>query len=103
MEMREMVIEDLRLAILQLLEADHDGSHNERILLVGLGRAGHHVDRDTLITQLGWLKNQGYVTTEEVELVGVVAQISEAGESVATGRVPKVHGVAKMSPRKRMG
>ena len=86
------VTEDQRLCVLQALEGDPDGSHNENVLRAALALSGHR-SRDIL----DWLAGQELVTLEERAGLAV-AHITPRGEDVALGG-SSVPGVA--APRRR--
>lgn len=93
---------DRRLVILQTLNRDPGGSHNDHVLQADLGDWGHRITADALRTELAWLAEQGLV---EVEHVGPnaeyhVASITDRGQEVAAGRA-RVPGVRKPRPSER--
>ena len=94
-DFKTLVLEDLRLAVLQVLECDPDYSHNERIIKNALAHIGHSTDSDTLTTQLHWLQDQSLVVLTDAGML--VAKLTARGEDVALGRVT-VPGVARKRP-----
>lgn len=97
MEFSELITADIRLVILRALEQDLGYSHNESIIHSVVERFGHKCSRDFVRTQLGWLREQGLVTIEDVAGY-MVATISMRGADVARGRAT-VPGVKRPSPR----
>lgn len=96
MSYRDIVIADIRLAVLQLLEEDPGYSYNERILKRLLGELGHDVSTDQLRTQIAWMQEQGLVTSEQVADL-LVVRLTNRGEDAALGRA-QVPGVARPRP-----
>ncbi len=73
-----------RIAILRHLEALPHYSSNSSILtdtLRGLGITGTH---DQVVTELHWLKEQGFVTIEDMGGI-VIATATPRGAEIATG------------------
>lgn len=97
MELKEMINEDLRLAMLRTLEEAGGFSMNDSILHAFLERIGHSHSRDKIRTQLQWLAEQGLVTLGGIENV-MVATLTERGLDVANARA-KVPGVKRPSPK----
>lgn len=98
MSFKQLIIEDIRLCILRLLAEDQGYSHNTSILQTALGRLGHTVTRDQVETNVAWLNDQGYLTTN-IPTEGVtVAKITQAGLDVAAGRTT-VPGVKRPGPQ----
>lgn len=96
MSFSDLVAQNLRLVILQLLAEDSDYAHNDSVLKSVLGTVGHDVSTDQLKTQLAWLSEQGLVTTEAVAKF-TVAKLTERGLDVAEGRA-QVPGVDRPGP-----
>ena len=94
--MRDLLDQDQRLVLLRSL-LDCGDSANESILQTCLQTYGHKVSRDTVRTQLSWLREQGLVTLDDVSGC-YVAVITGRGDEVATG-VITVPGVKKPRPR----
>ena len=80
----ELVDADRRLVVLRCLREDPGYSLNESVLQAMLEALGHNVSRDRVRTDLGWLREQGLVTLEEVVSVQI-ARITGRGIDVATG------------------
>ena len=98
MDFSQVVTEDQRLRVLQMLAQDPEGSHNQHVLRAGLEMAGHeNVTARRVRGILAWLAERGLVTREDHGTV-LVARITERGEDVALGGSP-YPGVAK--PRKK--
>jgi Fe2+ or Zn2+ uptake regulation protein len=97
MSYRDIVTQDLRLAVLQALEEDPDYSHNEQVIQRVLGALGHGVSADRMRTELRWLEEQGLVHLEDAASL-LVVRLSRRGEDVALGRA-RVDGVARVRPR----
>lgn len=97
MKYADLVREDTRLGILQLLEEDPAYSQNERVLRAALDATrAHAVSADSVRTELGWLKEQGLVTIEPVGELWL-AKLTRRGEDVAMGRSRQA-GVARPAP-----
>ena len=94
---RELEAEHLRLAILQLLQADYGYAHNELILQGALEQVGHGVSGDRLRTELAWLAEQGLIVVEDVCGCLHVARITARGADVALGRARRP-GIARRPP-----
>lgn len=85
-----------RLVVLRLLSEDAGYDLNESILHDGINAMGLDISRDGLRTQLAWLEEQGLITLSRVGSIQV-AQLTERGLDVATGRVT-VPGIKRPSP-----
>ncbi|HCC5907466.1 TPA: ArsR family transcriptional regulator [Citrobacter freundii] len=94
--MRDLLDQDQRLVLLRSL-LDCGDSANESILQTCLQTYGHKVSRDTVRTQLAWLREQGLVTLSDVSGC-YVAEITGRGDEVASG-LTTVPGVKKPRPR----
>ncbi|WP_368927263.1 VpaChn25_0724 family phage protein [Citrobacter freundii] len=94
--MRDLLDQDQRLVLLRSL-LDCGDSANESILQTCLQTYGHKVSRDTVRTQLAWLREQGLVTLSDVSGC-YVAEITGRGDEVASG-LATVPGVKKPRPR----
>ncbi|HFS8942370.1 TPA: ArsR family transcriptional regulator [Enterobacter roggenkampii] len=94
--MRDVLDQDQRLVLLRSL-LDCGDSANESILQTCLQTYGHKVSRDTVRTQLAWLREQGLVTLSDVSGC-YVAEITGRGDEVASGLIT-VPGVKKPRPR----
>lgn len=89
---RRFVIEDQRMRILQLLEKDPEGAHNEHVLRSALEALGHGgISARRVRGLVEWLSERGLVATED-RAGFLLARITERGEDVALGgsRVPGV-------------
>ncbi|BBV15054.1 hypothetical protein IOMTU157_0270 [Citrobacter portucalensis] len=96
MSMRDLLDQDQRLVLLRSL-LDCGDSANESILQTCLQTYGHKVSRDTVRTQLAWLREQGLVTLSDVSGC-YVAEITGRGDEVASG-LATIPGVKKPRPR----
>lgn len=96
----DVITADMRLVILRfLMESDGDYRLNSSILhkLLDL-KAGYATPRDKVVTELHWLKEQGYIELEEAGNI-YIATLTQRGLDVASGRGSKVPGIAKPNPR----
>jgi len=96
MSYTQIVMENIRLIILQALEEDVDYSHNEEVIRGVLGTFGHRISHDRLRAELHWLAEQGLVTINDVSGL-LVIKLTARGEDVALGR-SRVPGVARPRP-----
>nr|WP_275100134.1 hypothetical protein [Sedimenticola hydrogenitrophicus] len=96
MSLAELVIENQRLVVLQVLEEDVDYAQNEIVLQGALSAVGHGISSDRLRTELAWLTEQGLISVENVAGLQV-AKLTRRGEDVALGR-SRVPGVARPRP-----
>lgn len=96
MSYADIVAEDQRLAILQVLEQDPDYSHNEHVVGRLLAAVGHAVSSDRLHGHLAWLEEMQLLQLTEVAGVKV-AKLTRRGEDAALGRA-RVPGVARPRP-----
>lgn len=94
---RDRVAEDLRLAILQIVDGA-GGATNHRILHAELPGVGHVVGADRLRTDLAWLAEQGLMDLGGTEII--VATLTERGLDAAHGRIT-VPGVRRPGPHER--
>jgi len=86
MNFAEMLASDIRLVILRVLAEDGDYSHNEYVLNDALALFGHRISRDKLRTELSWLKEQGLLEIEYIDISGMmVAKLNARGADVACG------------------
>ena len=92
----ELVAEDQRLRILQLLDKAEGFDLNAHILRDALARLGHRPSADRLRGELAWLEEQGLVTTHEVGST-IVATATARGLDAAHGRA-NVPGVKRPGP-----
>ncbi|WP_035604769.1 hypothetical protein [Edwardsiella tarda] len=94
--MRDVLDQDQRLVLLRSL-LDCGDSANESILQTCLQTYGHKISRDSVRTQLAWLREQGLVRLSDVSGC-YVAEITGRGDEVANG-LATVPGVKKPRPR----
>ena len=88
-----------RLSILRTLEMAPGYQSNESMITQVLNKLAIATTRDQVRTELVWLGEQGYVTTEEVAGL-LIAEATLAGQEIALGR--RVHpDIEKPSPRKK--
>ena len=97
MNYSQVVAEDLRLAILQLLAKAPNYAHNEHVLSRALSEVGHAISGDRLRTELAWLAEQQLASVNDVADVVRVAKLTRRGEDVALG-LARVPGVARPRP-----
>lgn len=94
----ERLREDRRLVLLRLLFEQKGYFANSSVLHAGLIHLGVASDRDDVLTDLHWLKDQGMVSLTEA-IPGVeVATLTTRGHSVAQGHTI-VPGVSRPGPR----
>lgn len=86
-----------RLAILRHLEACHDYTSNASILTDVLDGVGVTSSRDQVITELAWLRENGFVTYEGRETF-VVVEATTRGVDIARGRATHPD-IQRPSPR----
>lgn len=96
MSYEQMITEDARLAILQVLEQDPDYSHNDRVIQRALQAIGHGLSTDRVRTELHWLSEQGLATLQATGDM-LIAKLTTRGEDAALGRA-RVPGVARPRP-----
>lgn len=96
MSYTKIVLENMRLVVLQALEEDPDYSHNESVIQGVLSTFGHSPSQDKLRTELHWLQEQDLVTLDDIGGV-LVIRLTKRGEDVALGRA-RVPGVARRAP-----
>lgn len=96
---RDRVAEDLRLAILQIVDGA-GGATNYRILHAELPGVGHIVGADRLRTELAWLSEQGLMDLGGTDSAFTVATLIERGIDAAHGRIT-VPGVRRPAPHER--
>jgi hypothetical protein len=96
----ERLREDRRLVLLRLLSEQPGYRANSSNLHAGLYALGVPGNRDDVVTDLAWLRDQGLVKLETVpEVPGLhVASITSRGDDVAKGEA-QVPGVSRPSPR----
>lgn len=95
-DFNQLVTENIRLAILQVLEQDADYSHNQNILQMILQSLGHSVSVDRIRTELRWLEEQGMITVDAIGDL-LVAKLNQRGLDISKGR-GKVDGIARPRP-----
>ena len=96
---RDRVAEDLRLAMLQIVDGA-GASTNHRILHAELPGVGHSVGADRLRTELAWLSEQGLMDLGGTDSAITVATLTERGLDAAHGRIT-VPGVRRPAPHER--
>lgn len=88
-----------RLSILRTLESAPQYKSNESLITQVLNTLGIASTRDQVRTELLWLAEQGFVTTEDVAGL-LIAEATQGGQEIALGR--RVHpDVEKPSARKK--
>lgn len=88
-----------RLAILRALATAPEYSANESMLMSVMTALRITSTRDQIRTDLGWLADQGFVTTASIFDL-MAATMTEAGGDIAVGR--RVHpDIEKPSPKRR--
>lgn len=95
-DFNQLLTENARLAILQILEQDADYSHNQDILQMILQSLGHGLSVDRIRTELRWLEEQGLITVDSVSGL-LVAKLNQRGLDISKGR-GKVDGIARPRP-----
>lgn len=93
---RELQSEDRRLVLLRLLAEVEGYGANSSVLQSALEAFGHNMSRDSVHTELAWLKEQGLVTVSELATVRV-ATLTARGLDVAHGHAT-VPGVKRPGP-----
>lgn len=86
-----------RLAILRHLEMCHDYTSNASILVDVLDGVGVSSSRDQVITELAWLKDQGFVAYED-RAEFIVVEATRQGVEIARGRASHPD-IQRPSPR----
>lgn len=94
----ERLREDRRLVILRLLAEQNAYRSNSSVLHAGLHHLGVNGTRDDVLTDLHWLRDQGYLGMETAVPGVHVATLSARGKEVAEGQV-QVPGVSRPSPK----
>ena len=87
-----------RLAILRHLEACQDYTSNASILTDVLQGVGVNSSRDQVITELTWLRDNGFVLYED-KADFVVVEATQSGVEIALGRATHAE-IQRPSPRK---
>ena len=80
----DVLAQDRRRVILQLLADDDDYSLNDTVLKQALASVGHNTPRDLVHADLTWLETHGLVRVQKLAEGDVwVARLTEAGQDVA--------------------
>lgn len=96
MKWRELLMADLRLAVLKIVAEAPGYELGSGMLIAVLEQYGHHVSHDGLATQLAWLAEQGLITLSTAASV-YIATLTASGLDVAMGRSLNP-GVARPAP-----
>lgn len=86
-----------RLAILRHLEGCNDYTSNASILVDVLDGVGVTSSRDQVITELAWLKDNGFVTYED-RAEFIIAEATRRGVEIARGQAAHPE-IQRPSPR----
>ena len=97
MSYSETIRKHRRLAILRHLEACVDYTSNASILVDVLDGVGVTSTRDQVITELAWLKENGFVAYED-RAEFIVVEATRRGVEIATGRATHPE-IQRPSPR----
>lgn len=97
MSYQETIRKHRRLAILRHLEACHDYTSNASILTDVLDGVGVTSSRDQVVTEIAWLKAQGFVRCDE-RADFVVVEATRSGVEIALGRATHPD-IQRPSPR----
>lgn len=89
--------EFIRLAILQILQAEVAYTANQEILRVALDRDGYRMSRDALHVELAWLSDMDLIVDQVVQGVHI-ATLTADGIDVAEG-VRVIPGVRRPGPK----
>lgn len=81
-----ILAEQQRILILQMLNEDSDCRLNEQMLQKGLGMFGHNVSLDKVKTEVAWLEEQGCVTTDTVSPSVILVTLTDRGMDVVNQR-----------------
>jgi len=95
-----LLIENLRLSILQILQEAPDYAHNEYVLDSALQQLRIGISTDQLRGQLAWLDEQGLIRLASVDGPGMAvrtARLTRRGEDAALGHA-RIPGVARPRP-----
>lgn len=98
MGFKDLIAEDVRLAILQFL-SEGGYSQNDSILNDLLRRTGRMIPHDKTRSELAWLREQGLIGVEDIYDT-LVATITIRGLDVANG-LATVPGVKRPAPKKQ--
>ncbi len=98
--MKNLIIADQRLAILQSLVACNNDA-NQNILQTCLAELGHRISMDLVRNHLRWLEEQGLIVINHVDISKTdlfVAEITQRGLDVENGSCV-IDGVKKPNPQ----
>lgn len=98
MDYQDTLRKHRRLAILRHLEHCTDYTSNASILTDVLDEVGVTSSRDQVVTELEWLRENGFVTLEH-KAVFTVAEATARGVEIARGRATHP-GIQRPSPRR---
>lgn len=94
----ERLREDRRLVLLRILSEQKGYFANSSQLHAGLHFLGVAADRDDVLTDLNWLRDQGLVSLSEAVPGVEVATLTSRGNSVSNGYTV-VPGVSRPGPK----
>ncbi len=94
----ERLREERRLVMLRLLHEQHGYRANSSTLHAGLHHLAVASTRDDVLTDLYWLRDQGFVRLSEAVPGVEIAELTARGHDVATGAAV-VPGVNRPSPK----
>lgn len=97
-DMQKLITSNRRLAVLRFLAEDVDYSLNTSVLQSALAHIGHGVSRDVVEADADWLKEQGLVTLEKLDLPITVLTLTVRGLDVSKGLATHP-GVDRPQPR----
>lgn len=94
-DLAAQLLAEQRLAVLQLLADQSDGSANDASLCEALNALGHVVSRERMRELIFWLSNQKALHVLDLRLTSglLVATLTERGHDIARGR-SRIAGVA---------
>lgn len=98
MSYAQKVREHVRVTILRLLEEDPNYTMNDSLITDLVSEFALSASRDTVRTELAWLREQGLVTFNNDAGI-IIATLTERGADVALGRAT-VPGIKRPSPRR---
>lgn len=96
MSYKDLLAQDRRLVILQLLEKSPGYKASQQLLYSALPGFGHEVSLDLVGTDIAWLYDNGCVHTALLGDV-TVATLTQFGQDVAAGRI-SIPGVRRPGP-----
>jgi hypothetical protein len=96
MTIADQLREQIRLAILQTLEAAPAYTLHEYLLLEQVRGLGLGTTRDALRTELAWLEETGLLEVQDLG-AAVTAHLSDRGQDAAKGYA-QIPGVARPRP-----